>query len=214
MRFYKRTACALLAVVAITAAGAAIDHTAGRDQAEAGQKQSTQTPATPTASIVKQTVATSTPQETTQEPEEERPRIYENIPLNEELQAFTFRRCEEMGLDYEMVLAVMERESAFDPKAISATEDYGLMQINQCNHDWLKEELGITDFLDAKQSITAGTEILGRLAKKYDDLQQILMAYNMGEAGAGRLWKEGTTTSAYSRDIMARRAEILEGGTQ
>lgn len=198
-----------MAVIAITAAGAAIDYAAERGHEDTRPEQSTPAVVIPTAAIKRETTAPSTP-----EPEEERPRIYDSIPLEAELQEFTYRRCEEKSLDYEMVLAIMERESRFDPTAISATEDYGIMQINQCNHDWLKEELGITDFMDAKQSITAGTEILGRLAAKYDDPQKILMAYNMGETGARRLWKEGTTTSAYSRDIMARRAAILEGGAQ
>lgn len=197
-----------MAVIAITAAGAAIDYAAERGHEDTRPEQSVPAVVIPKATIMRET-APSTP-----EPEEERPRIYDSIPLEAELQEFTYRRCEEKGLDYEMVLAIMERESRFNPTAISATEDYGIMQINQCNHEWLQEELGITDFLDAKQSITAGTEILGRLAAKYDDPQKILMAYNMGEAGAGRLWKEGTTTSAYSRDIMARRAAILKGGAQ
>lgn len=186
-----------------------------RGQKETRPEQSTPAPVIPTASITRETIPTtsapSTPEQT--EPEE-RPRIYESIPLDAEIQEFTFRRCEEKGLDYETVIAIMQRESRFDPTAISDTNDYGIMQINECNHEWLKAELGITDFLDAKQSITAGTEILGRLAAKYDDPQKILMAYNMGETGAGRLWEEGTTTSAYSRDIMARRAAILEGGAQ
>lgn len=203
-----------MAVIAITAAGAAIDYAADMGQKDAKQEQSASAPVIPTASITRAATPTTSTAPSTPEPEEECPRIYDSIPLEAEIQEFTYRRCEEKGLDYEMVLAVMERESRFDPKAISATEDYGIMQINQCNHEWLKEEIGITDFLDAKQSITAGTEILGRLAAKYADPHQILMAYNMREAGAGRIWKEGTMTSAYSRDIMARRAEILKGGAQ
>lgn len=191
-----------------------MNYAAVKEQEDA-PKQNAPAITIPTASITRtQAEATQAPQTTAPEPQEDRPRIYDSIPLEAEIQEFTYRRCEEKGLDYEMVLAIMERESRFDPTAISATEDYGIMQINQCNHDWLKEELGITDFMDAKQNITAGTEILGRLAAKYDDPQKILMAYNMGETGAGRLWKEGTTTSTYSRDIMARRAAILEGGAQ
>ena len=37
------------------------------------------------------------------------------------------------------------------------------------------------------------------------------MAYNMGEGGAAKLWAQGITSSEYSRDIMAQRAEIIEG---
>lgn len=191
-----------------------MNYAAMKEQEDA-PKQSAPAITISTASITRTQTATSQATQTTApEPQEDRPRIYEALPIKAELQEFTFRRCEEKGLDYEMVLAIMQKESGFDPEAISATHDYGIMQINQCNHEWLRKELGITDFLDAKESITAGTEILGRLAEKYDDLQQILMAYNMGEAGAGRLWAEGTKTSKYSRDVMARRAAILEGAEQ
>lgn len=191
-----------------------MNYAAVKEQEDA-PKQNAPAITIPTASITRtQAEVTQAPQTTAPEPQEDRPRIYEALPIKAELQEFTFRRCEEKGLDYEMVLAIMQKESGFDPEAISATHDYGIMQINQCNHEWLRKELGITDFLDAKESITAGTEILGRLAEKYDDLQQILMAYNMGEAGAEKLWAEGTKTSKYSRDVMARRAAILEGGTQ
>lgn len=137
--------------------------------------------------------------------------IYD-IPLSEELQEFTFNRCRDAGLDYELVLALMGHESSYQATATSATNDYGIMQINQCNHAWLTEALGITDFLDAEQNITAGTEILARLAERYNDPHQLLMAYNMGEAGAKKLWTKGIYTSKYSREIMACRAEIMEGG--
>ena len=156
--------------------------------------------------------------EASQEPEPEPTPdipIYD-IPLSAELQAYTYQRCEALGLvtpgiDYPAVLALMGKESASTPDAVSSTGDYGLMQINPVTHDWLREELGITDFLDAKQSIDAGTEMLARLSSKYSDPHKVLMAYNMGEGGAAKFWAQGITSSEYSRDIMARRAEILEG---
>lgn len=140
-----------------------------------------------------------------------------DIPLSAELQEYTYQRCEALGLvapgvDYPTVLALMGKESAYTADAVSSTDDYGLMQINAVNHDWLREELGITDFLDAEQSIDAGTEMLARLSDKYSDPHKVLMAYNMGEGGAAKLWAQGITSSEYSRDIMARRAEILESG--
>ena len=142
--------------------------------------------------------------------------IYD-IPLSAELQTYTYQRCEALGLvpprvDYQTVLALMSKESGYTADAVSGTGDYGIMQINTVNHDWLREELGITDFLDAEQSIDAGTEMLARLSEKYGDPHKVLMAYNMGEGGAARLWAQGITSSEYSRDIMARRAEILESG--
>jgi soluble lytic murein transglycosylase-like protein len=107
-----------------------------------------------------------------------------------------------------MVLALMDQESDYREKVISKTNDYGIMQINKVNHEWLKEELGIEDFLEAEQNILAGIRMLAGLAAKYEDPHLVLMAYNCGENGAKKLWKQGKTTSQYSRSIMARAEEL------
>ena len=152
----------------------------------------------------------------TPEPEEDpEPQVrFYDIPLSRELQEYTFRLCEENGLDYEMVLALMDQESDYREKIISKTNDYGIMQINEINHEWLKEELGIDDFLEAEQNILAGIRILTELTEKYEDPHLVLMAYNCGETGAKRLWKQGKTTSEYSRSIMARAEELRKEAEQ
>lgn len=101
---------------------------------------------------------------------------------------------------YELVLAMIYHESGWRTNIVSATNDYGLMQINQCNHSWLKKELGITDFLDPYQSMQAGVYIISGLFAKYDSAEQALVCYNMGEGGA---LKRGITSSTYSRGILA-----------
>lgn len=140
-------------------------------------------------------------------------RIYD-IPLEDKLQEYTFELCEENGLDYELVLAVMEKESRYDEAAISKTNDYGLMQINEVNHEWLEDKLGISDFLDAEQNIRAGIYILAWLTGKYEDPNKVLMAYNNGESGAKKLWQEGITSSRYSRAVIARADELREEAGQ
>lgn len=140
-------------------------------------------------------------------------RVYE-IPLSEDLQEYTFGLCQEKKLDYEMVLALMKVESNYNPKLISKTNDYGIMQINRVNHKWLREQLGITDFLDPKQSILCGVTMLGNLRTKYDEPHKILMAYNFGEGGARKHWRNNVFTSRYSRKVMAIREEIIEGGVK
>lgn len=154
------------------------------------------------------TPETTTAPEVTDIPKPTTP-IY-SIPLSEELQTYTFRLCEKYGVDYEMVLALMEIESRYRPDIISDTNDYGLMQINSCNHADLEDKLGVTDILDPEQNIHCGVYLLGKLAAKYDDPHRILMAYNMGERGARKYIENGNTTSAYSRAIMERRAELLQ----
>ena len=99
-------------------------------------------------------------------------------------------------------LAVIERESSYQPDAVSATGDFGLMQINICNHRWLYEELGITDVMDPEQNIEAGLYILGRAFQKYDDPDKALMAYNMGDSGMKSAWSKGQHSSKYSRAVI------------
>lgn len=137
--------------------------------------------------------------------------VYYDIPLSEELQYYTYIRCVDLGISeyYELILATMWQESNYTPDLISKTNDYGLMQINICNHDWLSEELGLTDFLDPYQSIDAGTHIIASLLLKYDDPHKALMAYNYGEAGARSHWNRGTYTSSYSRSIAEKQDTLL-----
>ena len=131
------------------------------------------------------------------------PEIY-NIPLADDLQLYTYNLCEEYGitLHYPLVLAVMGHESRYDEKVISSTNDYGLMQINKVNHNWLREKLSITDFLDAKQNIHAGVYMLSTYLTKYDTVNEALMAYNMGEGGARKQWAAGNYKTAYTTKVL------------
>ena len=103
---------------------------------------------------------------------------------------------------FEIAIAVIERESSYQPDAVSDTGDFGLMQINICNHRWLYEELGITDVMDPEQNIEAGLYILGRAFQKYDDPDKALMAYNMGDSGMKSAWSKGQHSSKYSRAVI------------
>ena len=135
---------------------------------------------------------------------------YYDIPLSKELQLYTYTRCVDYGIPehYELVLAMMWQESNYTPDIVSATDDYGIMQINACNHEWLRDLLGTTNFLDVYQNIDAGTYIISKMLLKYGDEHKALMAYNMGENGAALNWDAGIYTSSYSRGIIAKREAI------
>ena len=136
--------------------------------------------------------------------------VYDCIALSENLQQFTYEQCYERGIAeyYELMLAVMWHESDFDYDAISPTNDYGIMQINICNHSSLRNILGITDFLDVKQNITAGVYMLSDLLHKYGSESKALMAYNIGESGAKTLWSKGIYTSAYATGVLTKKELI------
>lgn len=145
------------------------------------------------------------------EPEPEPIRI--NCPLDDATQQMILDKSEEYGVDFTLTMGLIHTESGFQSDVVSSTGDYGLMQINKINHEWLSEELGINDFLDPEQNVTAGLYILSTLSDKYDDPAQVLMAYNMGEAGARKLWNQGIYTSNYAEKVLQQKdvyeAEVM-----
>ena len=135
---------------------------------------------------------------------------YYDIPLSKDLQLYTYNKCVDYGIPehYELVLAMMWQESNYTVDLVSSTHDYGIMQINSCNHSWLVDLLGPTDFLDASDNINAGIYVISKLLIKYGDVHKALMSYNMGEYGASLNWQAGNYTSKYSRGVVAKREAI------
>jgi len=127
---------------------------------------------------------------------EQEPELLYDVPMSDELQRYVREQAERQGVPFEIALAVIERESSYQPDAVSDTGDFGLMQINVCNHRWLYEELGITDVMDPEQNVEAGLYILGQAFQKYDDPDKALMAYNMGDSGMKAAWSKGRHSTA------------------
>lgn len=126
----------------------------------------------------------------------------EGQTLDAELQKTMQEMCEKYDVPFALALAVAEQESRFDPDVISMTDDYGIMQINSVNFDWLRAK-GI-DPLDHKGNIEAGILILSEAIEKHGDYGLALMAYNCGNAGAKRLWDKGIYSTGYSRATIER----------
>lgn len=134
--------------------------------------------------------------------------------MPEEEQEFVFYLCSGYNLDFTLVMALIQHESSFDPNVISSTNDYGYMQINAINHDWLTETIGVTDYTDPYQNIRAGVFVLRKLFERYQDTNMVLMAYNMGENGASRLWEKGIFETDYTQSILTIQEQFndqLEG---
>lgn len=134
-----------------------------------------------------------------------------DIKLSAELQKYTYQMCTFYGVEssYEVVLALMWKESNFDIYAESSTGDSGLMQINEINHEYLKQTLGLVDMKDPRQNIEAGVYIYSTLLNKYGDVGKALVAYNMGSGGAAELFNKGTYSTAYSKDVLSK-AELIK----
>lgn len=133
-----------------------------------------------------------------------------DVPLDEDLQEFIFYLCAGYDIDFTFAMAMIQQESNFDADVVSATNDYGLMQINQCNLDYIEEALGITDILEPYNNVRAGLFILRKLFEKYETPERVLMAYNMGEGGASKLWGQGIFETNYSRAVLLKQQALNE----
>lgn len=137
-----------------------------------------------------------------------------DVPMDEDMQEFIYCLSYGYNIEFPFVMALIEHESSFREDVVSKSNDYGLMQINKINHEQLTEKFGVTDFLDPYQNTRSGIFILRNLFEKYEDPAKVLMAYNMGETGARRLWEKGIYETDYSNSIMKQaveyKNEILE----
>jgi soluble lytic murein transglycosylase-like protein len=81
------------------------------------------------------------------------------------------------GIRFELVKAMIQAESNFDPNAISKAGAIGLMQIMPAN----LEEFKLSDPFDPRENVMAGTRYVKHLMKRFDsDLSLTLAAYNAG----------------------------------
>ena len=133
-----------------------------------------------------------------------------DVPLSDSLQRYIYEICADENVPVTLVMAMIEHESGFDPEAVSPTDDYGLMQINAVNHEWLKEEYRCADMMNPYQNVLCGISIISSYIDKYGELDKALMAYNMGNYGAQKAWKNGVTSIAYSEEILSLMKEYEE----
>lgn len=133
-----------------------------------------------------------------------------DVPMNEDLQEFIFYLSAGYNIDFTLVMAMIQQESGFKADVISGSNDYGLMQINKINHPYITETLGITDFLEPYNNVRSGMFILRKLFEKYETPEKALMAYNMGETGASRLWEQGIFETNYSKKVLQYQQQFFE----
>lgn len=145
-------------------------------------------------------------------PPEEEPceNFYYDIPLSFELQDYLREKCEEYSIPIEYALGIMTTENAsFDSEVINGTNDYGLWQINICNHDYIREQLGKNlDFTNPYDNIEAGVFWISRYYPRYG-FEQAAMCYHHGEGYAKKLFKEGNINDSYSQKVMANMSLYL-----
>ena len=104
------------------------------------------------------------------------------------------------GLDPDLLHAVINAESSYDPLAVSEKGALGLMQLMPATI----QRFGVKDPYDPVQNIKGGAKYLSHLMGKFDsDVSLVLAAYNAGE---GRVLQYGRSSPPFSetRNYVSR----------
>lgn len=62
---------------------------------------------------------------------------YFDVPLSHSLQRYIYEVCADENVPVSLIIAMIDQESKFNPEVVSKTGDYGLMQINTINHEYI-----------------------------------------------------------------------------
>lgn len=135
------------------------------------------------------------------EPEEVQKRW--DIPLDAELQKYIADQSNAHGIQPEIIVAMIKRESNYKADTIGDKgNSFGLMQIQVRWHYQRMLKLGCTNLLDPYQNVTVGIDYLAELLEKYGDIGKALTAYNQGSY-------KGTVTQ-YAKAVMETAGHIAE----
>ena len=153
---------------------------------------------------------TATPEPT---PEATDPvKILESVPLDAQTQSAIFELCGSDPDTFCAIMAIARTESHFDTDAVGDNGvSIGMMQINTRWHTGRMEALGVTDLTDPVQCAAVALDYLRELSEGYGFRwitdHDLYMAYNMGPGNARTALNAGTTSSHYSRSVLAAFGE-------
>lgn len=116
------------------------------------------------------------------------------------------RHSRDQALEPRLVQAVIQVESGYNPRALSAKGAMGLMQLMPDT----ARELAVTDPYDPEENLRAGTTYLRRLLDRFSErLEWALAAYNAGPTVVDR--HRGIPPYPETRDYVTRVLSLYKG---
>lgn len=135
----------------------------------------------------------------------------------DDLKAYTMELCDEYDVDPALTLAVIYNESRFQSGLThlnsNGTIDYGLMQVNEVNFDYLHETLGINsmrELLDDKVGIQCGVQLLAYHKDYTENDADALLRYQVGAGKYKKIKKSGKSTTETHSRVLTYRDEFAE----
>lgn len=122
----------------------------------------------------------------------------------EQIIADIFTICKSYpNVDPYMIIAQVEAESTFNPKALSSSgEHVGLMQVSTRWHAERASKLCVTDMWDPYGNLLTGIDFMSELIRDTGSPALSLMIYNMGYVEPYKLLDQGII-SDYAKKILA-----------
>lgn len=127
------------------------------------------------------------------------------------LEGLVEAKAQTHGIDPNLIKAMVQTESAFNPNAVSPVGAQGLMQLMPGT----AKDLGITNSFNASQNVDGGVRYMKGLMGKYGDVNKALAAYN---AGPGNVDRYGgippfTETQNYVKRVMSNYQKFAQNNT-
>lgn len=133
----------------------------------------------------------------------------------DDLKAYTESVCEEYNVDYSLALGVIYNESRFQSSKThlnsNGTTDYGLMQVNEVNLEYLYKTLGInsmSELLDDRVGIRCGVELLAYHKGYTNDDSAALLRYQVGAGKYKKYLQSGRYTNQTHQQVLTYQREF------
>ncbi|HEX6323077.1 MAG TPA: lytic transglycosylase domain-containing protein [Vicinamibacterales bacterium] len=123
-----------------------------------------------------------------------------------EFDALIVKHAEANRLNPALVRAVIQTESAFNPRAVSHVGAMGLMQLMPAT----ARDLGVVDPFDPDDNIRGGTRYLRSMLDRFDgNVELALAAYNAGPGAVERF--DGIPPYRETRNYVAKLSNLIKG---
>lgn len=123
--------------------------------------------------------------------------------------------CSNYEIDPFLILAVIQTESNFTPKAVSSKGAIGLMQVMPKTGEYVAKDLGISykghsSLYDPFVNVKLGIHYLSFLEEKFDTVENALGAYNYGPSKFASNKSLSKTPTKYAKKVLNFKSFLEE----